>query len=156
MGDVLGARAWARRRRAAIVLGKGLVWIVALLVTIWTIAHVSACAGQGRQEVIAADTMAQVANEGGAELAAWSVSRAPCDGLDDATCLHLAKTQDVAVWATWDAYAAAWEVYAEAIERGEQPPMESVLRALCALVAVLPQDGPPSIVANAARCGGAP
>lgn len=138
------------------MLAKCPAWIVALLATVWTIAHVSACAGQGRPEVIAADAMAMAANEGGAELAAWSVARAPCDGLDELTCLHVAKTQDAAVWAVWDAYAAAWDAYAAAIERGEQPPMGSVLRALCALVAVLPEDGPPSIVANAATCGGAP
>lgn len=77
---------------------------------------------------------------GGEVLAAWSVARAPCDGLAPVDCARVARERDSALWDRWDAVAMAWGAYRAGGEIGP------VVDAYCALLPVLPADAPKALV----------
>lgn len=77
---------------------------------------------------------------GGEVLAAWSVARAPCEGLAPVDCARVARERDSALWDRWDAVAMAWGAYRAGGEFGP------VVDAYCALLPVLPDDAPAALV----------
>ena len=77
---------------------------------------------------------------GGEALAAWSVARAPCEGLAPVDCARVARERDSALWDRWDAVAMAWGAYRAGGQIGP------VVDAYCALLPVLPEDAPKALV----------